>query len=79
MTIWCILKASSVFLFVWFSRAVERLDAARAHKEIPESTRTIKQQELHKALRVRQHAFMMLCNGLALLMLYLIITVLFRM
>ncbi|TRY81402.1 hypothetical protein DNTS_032836 [Danionella cerebrum] len=32
-------------------RAVKRLEAARAHKEIPESTRTIKQQELHKNLR----------------------------
>lgn len=38
--------------FVWFSRAVQRLDAARAQKEIPESTRTVKQQELHKNLRV---------------------------
>lgn len=40
------------FDFVWFSRAVQRLDAARAQKEIPESTRTVKQQELHKNLRV---------------------------
>uniref|UniRef100_W5KH70 Pre-mRNA splicing tri-snRNP complex factor PRPF4 n=1 Tax=Astyanax mexicanus TaxID=7994 RepID=W5KH70_ASTMX len=32
-------------------RAVKRLDKARAHKEIPESTRTVRQQELHKTLR----------------------------
>lgn len=52
-------------MFVWFSRAVERLDAARAQKEIPESTRTVKQQELHKTLRVcqesrKRHRLMML-------------------
>ncbi len=33
---------------------MERLDAARAQKEIPESTRTVKQQELYKNLRVCQ-------------------------
>ncbi|KAL4609471.1 U4/U6 small nuclear ribonucleoprotein Prp4 [Arapaima gigas] len=32
-------------------KAVQRLDAARAYKEIPESTRTVRQQELHKTLR----------------------------
>ncbi|KAM6985557.1 U4/U6 small nuclear ribonucleoprotein Prp4 [Aplochiton taeniatus] len=32
-------------------RAVKRLDAARAQLEIPESTRTVKQQEQHKTLR----------------------------
>ncbi|KAG9353845.1 hypothetical protein JZ751_011969 [Albula glossodonta] len=32
-------------------RAVQRLEEARAQKEIPESTRTVRQQELHKTLR----------------------------
>ncbi|CAB1332588.1 unnamed protein product [Coregonus sp. 'balchen'] len=32
-------------------RAVKRLEAARAHREIPESTRTVRTQELHKTLR----------------------------
>uniref|UniRef100_A0A673LJ65 U4/U6 small nuclear ribonucleoprotein Prp4-like n=1 Tax=Sinocyclocheilus rhinocerous TaxID=307959 RepID=A0A673LJ65_9TELE len=46
------LKEARVWLAKYsLPRAVERLDAARAHKEIPESTRTVKQQELHKALR----------------------------
>uniref|UniRef100_A0A8C8DA14 Pre-mRNA processing factor 4 (PRP4)-like domain-containing protein n=1 Tax=Oncorhynchus tshawytscha TaxID=74940 RepID=A0A8C8DA14_ONCTS len=32
-------------------RAVKRLEDARAHREIPESTRTVRTQELHKTLR----------------------------
>ncbi|XP_066569436.1 U4/U6 small nuclear ribonucleoprotein Prp4 [Amia ocellicauda] len=32
-------------------RAMRRLEEARAHKEIPEATRTVRQQELHKSLR----------------------------
>ncbi|XP_067825631.1 U4/U6 small nuclear ribonucleoprotein Prp4 isoform X1 [Heptranchias perlo] len=32
-------------------RAVKRLDEARANKEIPEASRTARQQELHKSLR----------------------------
>ncbi|TSL28223.1 U4/U6 small nuclear ribonucleoprotein Prp4 [Bagarius yarrelli] len=32
-------------------KALERLNAAQAQKEIPESTRTVRQQELHKTLR----------------------------
>lgn len=39
--------------FDWTIRAVRRLDAARAQKEVTDSTRVIKQQELHKSLRVR--------------------------
>ncbi|KTG47164.1 hypothetical protein cypCar_00010012 [Cyprinus carpio] len=46
------LKEARIWLAKYsLPRAVERLDAARAQKEIPESTRTVKQQELHKALR----------------------------
>uniref|UniRef100_A0A147AL31 U4/U6 small nuclear ribonucleoprotein Prp4 n=1 Tax=Fundulus heteroclitus TaxID=8078 RepID=A0A147AL31_FUNHE len=32
-------------------RAMMRLDAARAQKEVPDATKTIRQQELHKSLR----------------------------
>lgn len=35
-------------------RAMRRLEAARAQKEVPEATKAIRQQELHKSLRVRQ-------------------------
>uniref|UniRef100_A0A671Q029 U4/U6 small nuclear ribonucleoprotein Prp4-like n=2 Tax=Sinocyclocheilus anshuiensis TaxID=1608454 RepID=A0A671Q029_9TELE len=46
------LKEARIWLAKYsLPRAVERLDAARAQKEIPESTRTVKQQELHKTLR----------------------------
>lgn len=34
-------------------RAMKRLEEARLHKEIPETTRTSQMQELHKSLRVR--------------------------
>lgn len=34
-------------------RAMKRLEEARLHKEIPETTRTSQVQELHKSLRVR--------------------------
>ena len=32
---------------------MKRLEEARLHKEIPETTRTSQMQELHKSLRVR--------------------------
>ncbi|KAF6718774.1 U4/U6 small nuclear ribonucleoprotein Prp4 [Oryzias melastigma] len=35
-------------------RAVARLEAARVQKEVSEANKTIRQQELHKSLRVRQ-------------------------
>lgn len=36
-----------------YHRAMKRLEEARLHKEIPETTRTSQMQELHKSLRVR--------------------------
>lgn len=41
-----------VMLFA-YHRAMKRLEEARLHKEIPETTRTSQMQELHKSLRVR--------------------------
>uniref|UniRef100_A0A4W6CLV3 U4/U6 small nuclear ribonucleoprotein Prp4 n=1 Tax=Lates calcarifer TaxID=8187 RepID=A0A4W6CLV3_LATCA len=35
----------------WSVRAMRRLEAARAQKDVAEATRTIRQQELHKSLR----------------------------
>lgn len=37
----------------WSDRAVKRLETARAQKVVAEATKVIKQQELHKSLRVR--------------------------
>lgn len=37
----------------WSDRAVKRLEAARVQKNVAEATKVIKQQELHKSLRVR--------------------------
>lgn len=37
----------------WSDRAVKRLQAARVQKDVAEATKVIKQQELHKSLRVR--------------------------
>lgn len=39
-----------------YVRAMRRLEAARAQKEIPEATKAIRQQELHKSLRVTRTA-----------------------
>lgn len=36
-------------------RAMRRLEAARVQKDVAEATKVIRQQELHKSLRVRGH------------------------
>lgn len=37
----------------WSDRAVKRLETARVQKDVVEATKVVRQQELHKSLRVR--------------------------
>lgn len=52
------LDGSSFSDDVYGHRAMKRLEEARLHKEIPETTRTSQMQELHKSLRVRRSSLL---------------------
>lgn len=50
----CTLRLWLMTLFCdWSIRAMRRLEVARAQKDVPEATKVVRQQELHKSLRVR--------------------------